>query len=273
MFNYLCATAPGVTTPQDLEAVMQDPTQLKWYIVPLFLIVLYIGVSEWKKKNYSVVLGGAAFWLMDVFNETWNSMVYACTGQPVWGTTAAGESSLQILVGYNIEISFMFFILGMVACKMLKTTPGYEGESFMDGNAMWLDDPNNMYYRMNIKKSELTEEERKIRKKARMNRIGTALFGTLTAVIIEILLNACGVLTWEKPWWQPNMPVILFLIGYLPFYTMAYVVHDLPRKKQLKALGIILAVVVTLLIVAGSLSMLGHQLDAAGNWVGRWYHP
>lgn len=53
----------GTTTPQDLEAALQDPTQLKWYIVPIFVITLYIVVTEWKKKNYSIVLGAAAFWL------------------------------------------------------------------------------------------------------------------------------------------------------------------------------------------------------------------
>lgn len=270
MLNLMCVSVPGQTTPKDLEAVMQDPTQLKWYIVPIFLVTLYIIVTEWKNKNYSVVLGGAAFWTMDVFNETWNSMVYACTGQPVWGTTPAGGSALQILVGYNIEISFMFFILGIVACKLLKKTPGFEGESFWDGNKDWLDDPNNMYYKANVKSRDLTSEEKATKKKAVMGRVGLALVGAVTAVIIEILLNACNVLTWEKSWWQPSMPFILFLIGYCPFYFAAYIVHDLPRKKQFVALGILAGVTIIMLIVAGCLGMLGPQLDAAGNWVGRW---
>ena len=261
----------GTTTPQDLEAALQDPTQLKWYIVPIFVITLYIVVTEWKNKKYSIVFGAAAFWLMDVFNETWNSMVYACTGQPVWGTTAAGGSALQILVGYNIEISFMFFILGIVACKLLKTTEGYEGESFWDGNKNWLSDPNNMYYKANVKSKDLTEAEKKIKRKAVFGRVGVALCGAVLAVIVEILLNSCGVLTWEKTWWQPTRPFLLFLIGYCPFYFAAYIVHDLPRKKQLLALGIIVAVVVISLIVAGCLGMLGPQLNAQGVWVGKWW--
>jgi len=213
-----------------------------------------------KNKHYNILLGALAFWLADVFNETWNSMVYATTGQPVWGTTAAGGSALQILVGYNIEISFMFLILGIVACKFLKTSPNSEGIKFLDGNKNWASDPNNMYYKANVKNKDLTLEERKIKKKAILNRILPAIGGAIAAVIIEILLNACNVLTWEKSWWQPSMPIILFLIGYCPFFFSAYVVHDLPRKWQFITLGIMLGIIIILLIIAGCTGMLGKQI-------------
>ena len=272
MLLTLALSRPHTTTPEMLEQAMQCPSDpvfgLKWYIVPLFVIWLFLIVNEIRQKRFSVVFGAAAFWLWDVFNETWNAMVYATTGQPVWGTTAAGGSALQILVGYNIEISFMFFILGMLTCKLLKTTEGYEG--FFDANKNWLDDPNNMYYKANMKKSELTPEEYKTKVKAILGRIGVIVFGSITAVIIEILLNKCNVLTWEKPWWQPNFPFILFLIGYVPFYVAAVVIHDLPRKWQLIGLGAILFVVVLLLIISGSLGMLGHQTDGHGNWIGKF---
>lgn len=274
MLLTLALSRPHTTTPEMLEQAMQCPSDpvfgLKWYIVPLFVIWLFLIVNEIRQKRFSVVFGAAAFWLWDVFNETWNAMVYATTGQPVWGTTAAGGSALQILVGYNIEISFMFFILGMLTCKLLKTTEGYEGQGFFDANKNWLDDPNNMYYKANKKKSELTPEEYKTKVKAILGRIGVIVFGSIAAVIIEILLNKCNVLTWEKPWWQPNFPFILFLIGYIPFYVAAVVIHDLPRKWQLIGLGAILFVVVLLLIISGSLGMLGHQTDGHGNWIGKF---
>lgn len=274
MLLTLALSRPHTTTPEMLEQAMQCPNDpvfgLKWYIVPLFVIWLFLIVNEIKQKRFSVVFGAAAFWLWDVFNETWNAMVYATTGQPVWGTTAAGGSALQILVGYNIEISFMFFILGMLTCKLLKTSEGYEGQGFFDANKNWLDDPNNMYYKANKKKSELTPEEYKTKVKAILGRIGVIVFGSIAAVIIEILLNKCNVLTWEKPWWQPNFPFILFLIGYVPFYVAAVVIHDLPRKWQLIGLGAILFVVVLLLIISGSLGMLGHQTDGHGNWIGKF---
>lgn len=274
MLLTLALSRPHTTTPEMLEQAMQCPGDpvfgLKWYIVPLFVIWLFLIVNEIRQKRFSVVFGAAAFWLWDIFNETWNAMVYATTGQPVWGTTAAGGSALQILVGYNIEISFMFFILGMLTCKLLKTTEGYEGQGFFDANKNWLDDPNNMYYKANKKKSELTPEEYKTKVKAILGRIGVIVFGSIAAVIIEILLNKCNVLTWEKPWWQPNFPFILFLIGYVPFYVAAVVIHDLPRKWQLIGLGAILFVVVLLLIISGSLGMLGHQTDGHGNWIGKF---
>lgn len=274
MLLTLALSRPHTTTPEMLEQAMQCPSDpvfgLKWYIVPLFVIWLFLIVNEIRQKRFSVVFGAAAFWLWDVFNETWNAMVYATTGQPVWGTTAAGGSALQILVGYNIEISFMFFILGMLTCKLLKTSEGYEGQGFFDANKNWLDDPNNMYYKANKKKSELTPEEYKTKVKAILNRISVIVFGSIAAVIIEILLNKCNVLTWEKPWWQPNFPFILFIIGYVPFYVAAVVIHDLPRKWQLIGLGAILFVVVLLLIISGSLGMLGHQTDGHGNWIGKF---
>lgn len=270
MLLSVALSRPYTTTPEMLEEALQNPQGLKWYIIPLFVIWLYLIVNEIKHKRYSVVFGATAFWLWDVFNETWNSMVYATTGQPVWGTTAAGGSALQILIGYNIEISFMFFILGMMTCRMLKTTEGYEGEVFWDANKNWLDDPNNIYYRANVLSKNLSPDERKTKRKAVLSRMALIVGGSIAAVIIEILLNKCNVLTWEKPWWQPEFPLILFLIGYVPFFVAAVLIHDLPRKWQLIGLGCILAVVVILLIISGSLGMLGPQTDGNGNWIGKF---
>ena len=270
MLLSVALSRPYTTTPEMLEEALQNPQGLKWYIIPLFVIWLYLIVNEIKHKRYSVVFGAAAFWLWDVFNETWNSMVYATTGQPVWGTTAAGGSALQILIGYNIEISFMFFILGMMTCRMLKTTEGYEGEVFWDANKYWLDDPNNIYYRANVLSKNLSPDERKTKRKAVLSRMALIVGGSIAAVIIEILLNKCNVLTWEKPWWQPEFPLILFLIGYVPFFVAAVLIHDLPRKWQLIGLGCILAIVVILLIISGSLGMLGPQTDGNGNWIGKF---
>ena len=270
MLLSVALSRPYTTTPEMLEEALQNPQGLKWYIIPLFVIWLYLIVNEIKHKRYSVVFGAAAFWLWDVFNETWNSMVYATTGQPVWGTTAAGGSALQILIGYNIEISFMFFILGMMTCRMLKTTEGYEGEVFWDANKNWLDDPNNIYYRANVLSKNLSPDERKTKRKAVLSRMALIVGGSIAAVIIEILLNKCNVLTWEKPWWQPEFPLILFLIGYVPFFVAAVLIQDLPRKGQRIGLGCILAVVVILLIISGSLGMLGPQTDGNGNWIGKF---
>ncbi len=275
---FQCLWNPGKTTPGMLEECLQTPGTFKWYVVPLFVILFYLVWVNLRKKRYSIVFGGFAFWLWDVFNETWNSMVYACTGQPVWGTTKAGGSAYQILIGYNIEISIMFMILGMAACYMLETSKGVEGEgvAFFDGNKNWLRDPNNMYYYADVRDSKLPAKTLKTKRKAILKRILVIVLGSISAVIIEIILNALGVLTWEKPWWQASFPFILFLIGYVPFFVAAVVIHDLPRKWQIRGLLIELAIVVTLLIIAGSLGMLGHQVrfnsDGSWTWIGRWYN-
>lgn len=260
LLSFFNTTVPNQTTPEMLEEMLQDTNALNWYIVPIFVILIYLITTEIKNKNYNVVFGGFAFWLADVFNETWNSMVYASSGQPVWGTTSAGNSALQILVGYNIEISIMFFILGMAACKMLKTSKACECESFWPGNKNWLSDPNNMYYKANVRGKNLSKEEKSIKKKAVLGRVIPALTGSALAVVIEILLNYCNVLTWEKSWWQPTRPLILFIIGYCPFFFSAYIVHDLPRKRQILAVSIMSVIVIGLLVVAGCLGMLGPQL-------------
>lgn len=266
---------PGVTTPWQLEEGLQkfDPNLFQWSIVPLFVILFYLVWKNIRAKRYSVVLGGFAFWLMDVFNETWNSMVYATTGQPVWGCTTGGHSAFQILIGYNIEISIMFMILGMATCYMLETTAGYEGNSFWDANKDYLRDPNNLYYMVNKRSKDLSPEERKTKRKAILKRMLVIVLGSISAVIIEIILNHFGVLTWEKPWWQPSFPFVLFIIGYVPFFVSAVLIHDAPRKWQLIGLGIELGIVVLLLIIAGSLGMLGHQISGDQEnwvWVGKW---
>lgn len=264
MLNLICKSG---ATPEQLEEMLQKPGELKWYIIPLFLIVVYVLATELRAKNYNILLGAIAFWGMDLFNELWNSMVYATTGLPVWGTTAAGGSAFQILIGYNIEISFMFIILGVVACKLLRVSDDNEGLVFMDGNKNWLNDKNNLFYKANVKCKNLSINEQKIKKKAIANRIITALVGTLTAVIIEIGLNKCGVLTWDKSWWQSEVPYLIFLIGYLPFYIMAYIVHDLPRKYQFIALACIFGVNLLLIIIAGSMGMLGSQINSGWKWL------
>jgi len=270
---YSWLSNPGTTTPYELEEGLQTSGTFNWYIVPLFVMLFYVVWKNIREKRYSVVLGGVAFWLWDVFNETWNSMVYATTGQPVWGTTLAGNSAFQILIGYNIEISIMFMFLGMATCYMINTTAGYEGEKFFDANKNYMIDPNNLYYKVGIKGKYLSIDERKTKKKAILNRMLSICLGSISAVIIEILLNKLGVLTWEKPWWQPNFPFVLFIIGYVPFFVAAVVIHDAPRKWQLIGLGIELFIVVGLLIISGAMGMLGHQITGTETdwiWTGKW---
>jgi hypothetical protein len=79
-----------------MEILRNPQLTMKWYVVPLLLIVMYIYTKQMHDKNWNVVLGGLALWGMDIFNEIWNSIVFHATGfAPVWGTpaTAGGHGA------------------------------------------------------------------------------------------------------------------------------------------------------------------------------------
>lgn len=184
-------------------SILRDTAQFKWYIIPFLLIVIYIYAVEVSQKNWKVVLAGLAFWGMDWFNEIWNALVFHFNQfAPVWG--APKDTAFLILIGLNIEITFMFLIMGVVATKLLPA-------------------------------------DKKMKIFGIPNRVVFAVVNSIFCVIVEIILNAGGWLTWEYSWWQPTFPFILFLIGYLPFFVVAYIVHDLSTtKKQVIVTGSIL---------------------------------
>jgi hypothetical protein len=186
--------------------LLRDGSHFQWYVIPLLLIVMYIYANEVERKNWSLVLAGLAFWLMDWFNEIWNGLVFNFTGfAPVWGTPGNG-SALVLLIGLNIEITFMFAIMGIVMCKMLPS----------DKNMKILGIPNRWLY---------------------------AIVGSILAVIIECLLNWVGALTWEYSWWSLGAPWLIWLIGYMPFFLVSFWVFDMKTiKSKLLTVGIIGAV-------------------------------
>jgi len=126
-----------------------------------------------------------------------------------------GDTALLLLIGYNIEISFMFAMMGVVVCLTLPKDP----------------------------KAKILGVN---------NRVVMAVIYTTLAVIIECFLNYAGLLTWEYPWWSRSFPYLVWLIGYLPFFTMAFVVHDMKQmKNKLITLGIIFGVDILALVVFG----------------------
>ncbi len=198
---------------QQALALLRDGSHFQWYIIPLLLLVMYVYANEVEKKNWSLILAGLAFWLMDWFNEIWNGLVFHFNGfAPVWGTPDNG-SALVLLIGLNIEITFMFSIMGIVMCKMLPS------------------DKNLKILGIN-------------------NRLIFAVVGAILAVFIECLLNWVGALTWEYSWWSLGAPWLIWLIGYLPFFLVSYWVLDMKTmKSKLITVGVIAAVdIISLLI-------------------------
>jgi len=175
-------------------ALLRDGSHFQWYVIPLLLLVMYVYANEVERRNWSLVLAGLALWLMDWFNEIWNGLVFHFTGYaPVWGTPGNG-SSLVILIGLNIEICFMFALMGIVMCKMLPS----------DKNMKILGIPNRLLF---------------------------AVVSSMLAVGIECLLNWVGALTWEYPWWNMGAPWLIWLIGYMTFFLMAFWVFDMKTVK------------------------------------------
>lgn len=205
-----------------LEILRNPQATMKWYIIPILLIVICFYTNELKLKNYNVVLGAIALWGMDLFNEIWNSIVFHATGfAPVWGTPmGVGDTSLLILIGYNIEISFMFALMGLAACNSLP-------------------------------------EDRKKKILGINNRVFYVILFTTFAVLVECFLNYSGILSWEYSWWSRKAPWLVWLIGYCPFFTMAFIVHDMKKRRhQIITLSTILGIDLLLLFIFGSIGWM-----------------
>ena len=212
---------PSAYTQTALEILRRPDLTMHWYIVPIFVLLIYIISVEIHHKNWNILLAGVALWGMDLFNEIWNGAVAFSTGAPVWGTPmGVGDTSLLLLIGYNIEISIMFFLMGLAVGHTLEAFP----------------------------------KDKKILKVN--NRIWIILIMTTFAVLVEIFLNYAGILTWEKAWWQPDVPYVLWLIGYLPFFVSATLAHDGNKRVKLITIGSIYFVDIVLLAVFGGMGWL-----------------
>jgi hypothetical protein len=175
-------------------AILRDGSQFEWYVIPLLALVLYVYMVEVERRNWNLVFAGLALWGMDWFNEIWNGLVFHFSNYaPMWG--APGRTAFLILIGLNIEICFMFAIAGIVMAKGLPK----------DKHMKILGIP---------------------------NRFVLAVAASVFCVIVEILLNACGALTWDWSFWNAGAPWLIFLFGYLPFYVVAFWVHDMETVRQ-----------------------------------------
>jgi hypothetical protein len=203
-------------TPSSAQALalLRDGSHFQWYVIPLLLIVLYLYADQIAQRRWPVVLGAIAFWLMDWINEIWNGLLFHFTQfAPAWGTP--GSSAYVILIGLNIEISLMFAVMGLYAVRLL---PPDRRLKVLGINNRWL----------------------------------IAVVNSILCVLVEVWLNRAGALTWDWRYWNAGFPWLIFLIGYLPFYVVAYRVHDMAStRRQLIVVGSLAGVVVSALAVFG----------------------
>ena len=174
---------------------IRDISMLKWYVIPLLAIVFYIYTAEMKKaretRNWNAVFAGLTVFGMDFINETWNGWVLHFTGRSAFWT-APGDTALRTLVGWNIEIMFMFAISGII----------YYNTISEDKTERILGIPNQWFW-----------------------AIGYSAF----CVFVEWFLNKGGHLIWEYPFWNRSFKGVwlIFFFGYFHFYVAALLVINM----------------------------------------------
>ena len=198
---------------------LRDLTMLKWYWIPLMVIVMYIYANEMKKAresgDWNAIYSGLTVFGLDFFNETWNGWAFVITNHSAYWTTP-GDTALRVMVGWNIEIILMFLISGVVFYNML-------------------------------------DEDKEKKMFGLPNRWAMAIGFAAFAVFIESILNIGGHLVWEYPWWNLSITGIwlIFIIGYFFFFAGAVLVINMDQDKHKKiALAIIYAVPITMNIIA-----------------------
>ena len=195
-------------------SILRDGSQFSWYVIPLFAFAVYVYANEIERRNWNLVLAGLAFWGMDWFNEIWNSIFFHVNGTaPMWG--APGDTAYLILVGFNIEIMFMFSIAGIAFCKMLPADP-------------------------------------KMKILGVPNRFFLAVANSIFCVVVEIWLNSVDALTWDWSFWNTGAPWLIIVFGYLHFFLVSYWVFDMKTmRSKLLTVGVIWAVDAAAVVVFG----------------------
>jgi hypothetical protein len=199
---------------RDAQQILRDPSNFSWTAVTLIAFVSYVYSVEVERRNWSAILAGIALWLMDWINEVINALIGHFTDRAaLW--TATGDTSYQLLIGLNIEISFMFLVAGIVFVKNLPEDPAR-------------------------------------RVLGLPNRVAYVLAFSIFSVAVEELLHTTGYFHWEYWFWNSYSPFLIVLFGYATFFAMAAWVYDMrDRRKQLRVVGSLAAIVVGMIGVFG----------------------
>jgi hypothetical protein len=191
---------------REAQSLLRNPAHFQWATVALLGLVTYVYSVEIERRRWDIVLAGLAFWLMDAFNEIVNSVVLHAGGRSaLW--TVTGSTSYLILIGYTIEISFLFLISGVCFVKQLPA------------------DPRAKILGVN-------------------NRLLFVFVTSVFCVAVEVLLHAIGVFHWYYWWWGfPFVPLIV-VFGYMTFFGVAAWVYDMgtDHRRQLTVVGSMAAI-------------------------------
>ena len=203
---------------------LRDFTTLQWYVVPLLVLLFYIYVVEIRAArrsgNWDAVIAGVTLFSADFVNESINGWIFAISDySALW--LAPGPTALRTLVGWNVEIMFMFAIVGIVYYKSVDDDPAAR---------VW----------------------------GLPNRWFWALFYSAVSVLIELGLNKGGLLVWDFRWWNRGLLEVLpiFVFGYLWFYVAAKYAIERPTLKAKVTVPVTLFAVAIALNVIG-LGLMG----------------
>jgi hypothetical protein len=193
-------------------------------VVPLLALLFYVYVVEIrdarKTGNWNAVIAGVTIFAADFVNESLNGWIFAISGySALW--LAPGPTALRTLVGWNVEIMFMFAIAGILYYKSLDAEP----------TAKVLGLPNRWFW---------------------------ALFYSAVSVIVELALNTGGLLVWDYRGWNRGFieAVPIFVFGYLWFYLAAKFAIERPTLRSKVLVPVTLFGVAIALNVIG-LGLLG----------------
>ena len=174
---------------------LRDSSHVSWSVVAFLGLVIYVYAVEIERRRWDVVAAGLAFILFDVFNELVNSAILHISGTaPLWAVR--GDTSYLILVGWCIEIVFLFLISGIVFVKLLPA----------DRHLRILGIPNRLFF--------------------------TVMWSCIS-VVVEVLLHRAGIFEWHYRWWGEGwglIPIVVF--GYATFFATAAAVFDLSSHRR-----------------------------------------
>ena len=194
-----------MVTPNTQQAlsILRDTSNFQWYVIAIFLIIFYIYASEYEKKNWSGIAAGLTYLMLNTFAEVINSIFLVGTQYaPLWA--APGSTAYLFLIGLNIELIFMFSIIGLATSKLLP------------------EDKEKKYLGIN-------------------NRILAAGIFAGISLLIESGLNIIGALTWDYWFWSLQCPLVIF--GYFSFFLITFWVYDIEDKKKKTKVVVIIGLI------------------------------
>lgn len=199
--------------------MLRDASDVKWYTVTFLGIVMYVYANEVERRRWDIVAAGLVFFLVDVFNELVNSAILHVSGRSaLW--TITGDTSYLILIGWTIEIVFLFLISGVEFVKFLPA-------------------------------------DKRMRILGLPNRWVFITFWSCFAVFVEVLLHRSGIFHWHYWFWSESFLLPIVVFGYGTFFAMAAWVFDMDsHRRRYAVVGGIAAFDAVLAVVFGLVGWL-----------------